>query len=132
MLHLTRVAFGADSVAALHERIEANGAEGVVRLTTRYRPKRHEELVGGSLYWIIKHRLVARAEIVGFEDADGGRTHIVVRAQLVPVEMRARRAHQGWRYLEAEDAPPDLDETAARAADLPPGLRDQLSELGLV
>jgi hypothetical protein len=132
MLHLTRVAFGADSVAALHDRIEANRAEGVVRLTTRYRPKRHEALVGGSLYWIIKHRIVARAEIVGFEEAEGGRTHIVVRARLVLVQMRARRAHQGWRYLEAEDAPPDLDDGAASTGSLPPDMRDQLSELGLV
>jgi hypothetical protein len=132
MLHLTRVAFGADSLAVLQSRFDAHRTEGIVRLTTRYRPKRHEELIGGSLFWIIRHRLVARSPLSGFEDADDGRTHIVLAATLVPVEPRARRAHQGWRYLEQEDAPPDLETGGAQGDALPSDLRDQLLALGLV
>lgn len=131
MLHLTRVAFGADSLAVLQSRIDAHRAQGFVRLTTRYRPKRYEELIGGSLFWIIRHRLVARSPITGFEDAEGGKTHIVVAAALVPVEPRGRRAHQGWRYLEPQDAPPDLDTCGIGGDVLPAEMRDQLLALGL-
>ena len=61
-------------------------------------------MIGGSLYWIHKHQLVARSEIVGFEEAEGGRTNIVVSTRLIDVHPKPRRAHQGWRYLEAADA----------------------------
>lgn len=129
---MTRVAFGATSYEALRARVATNAVGGIMRLTTRYRPRRHEEIVGGSLYWIIKHRLVGRAEVLGFEDAEGGRTHIVLKASLVPVDPVPRRAHQGWRYLEAADAPRDLFEAGEGAADLPPALTDELAELGLL
>lgn len=132
MLHMTRVAFGADSFETLRKRVAAHAADGVMRLTTRYRPKRHEEIVGGSLYWIIRHRLVGRAEVLGFEDAEGGRTHIVLKADLVPVDPIPRRAHQGWRYLEAADAPRDLLEAGEGVADLPSALTDELAGLGLI
>jgi hypothetical protein len=131
MLHMTRVAFGADGYAALLERIAGNAAGDLIRLTTRYRPKRHAEIVGGSLYWIIKHRLVGRCEVVGFEEAEGGRTHIVLKAELVAVEPVARRAHQGWRYLNEDDAPGDLD-AAAQGNALPTALLTDLADLGLV
>jgi hypothetical protein len=132
MLHMTRVAFGAENYEALVSRISAHMAVGVVKLTTRYRPKRHEELIGGSLYWIIKHRLVARSEILEFGDAEDGRTHIVIAAKLVPVEIIPRRAHQGWRYLEEKDAPPDLVDGQVGGDPLPPGLNAELSDLGLM
>ncbi len=132
MLHMTRVAFGADSYEALRKRVADHAAGGVMRLTTRYRPRRYEEIVGGSLYWIIKHRLVGRAEVVGFEDAEGGRTHIVLNPVLIAVEPIPRRAHQGWRYLEAADAPRDLFEAGEGMTDLPPALTDELAELGLL
>ena len=73
-LHLTKVAFGAASVDLLAERLRARAAAGPVFLTTRYLPKRHEEVAGqGSLYWIIKHQLVARSPILRFGEAEGGR-----------------------------------------------------------
>lgn len=132
MLHLTRVAFGADSFAALRRRVAANQVDGLLRLNTRYRPKRHEEIVGGSLYWIIKHRLVGRAEVVGFEEAEGGRTHIVLRAALIAVEPHPRRAHQGWRYFEDREIPRDLGEAMEGAEFLPAEMSDELADLGLI
>ncbi|WP_219893323.1 DUF1489 family protein [Aquisediminimonas profunda] len=131
MLHITRIAFACDSFATLADRMTSRATEGKVRLTTRYRPKRHEELVGGSLYWILKHRLVARSEILGFEDAEGGRTYIVLSDKLVPVVPVPRRAHQGWRYLAAVDAPPDFGDTTSSGEALPPELTEQLAEIGL-
>lgn len=129
MLHLTRVAYGADDLQSLERRLAAFAVGNVVRLTTRNRPKRHAELVGGSLFWIIRHRIVARCPIVGFEAADDGRTNILVGARAVAVVPAPRRSHQGWRYLDAEACPPDLDDEAA--ADLPEPLRATLRELGL-
>ena len=100
-LHLSRVAFGAAAFADLVNRIEANRTGDVVRLTTRYLPKRHAEILeGGSLYWIIKHQLVGRARVLGFEDTPEGRVNIVLEAKVIPVNPMPRRAHQGWRYLE--------------------------------
>ena len=60
-LNMTRIAFGAESAEHLRQRLEANGVGGEVRLTTRYLPKRHAEMAGGSLYWILKHAIIAHA-----------------------------------------------------------------------
>lgn len=132
MLHLTRIAFACDNYGVLAGRIAEREEGGVVRLPTRHKPKRHEELVGGSLYWILKHRLVARCEILGFEEAEGGRTAIVLSSRLIPVEPIPRRAHQGWRYFAEADAPRDLSDITGAGEELPPGLTEQLAELGLV
>ncbi len=126
-LHLTKIAFGATSLAELHGWFANRGPEH--RLTTRYLPKRHEELVGGSLYWILKHQFVARSRILGFEQAEGGKTHIVIDSELIDVSPAPRRAHQGWRYLDPKDAPPDLGGSANGA--LPPDLASELARLGL-
>lgn len=132
MLHLTRIAFGCDSYDMLEARLASRESEAVMRLTTRYRPKRHEELVGGSLFWILKHRLVARCEIRGFEDAEGGRTHIVLEPKLIPVEPIPRRAHQGWRYMAVGDAPRDLSDFTASGDALPREMTEQLAEIGFI
>jgi hypothetical protein len=130
MLHLTRVAFGCASLDDLTARLASRG--DVVRLTTRYRPKRHAELVGGSLYWILKHRLIGRSEILGFEDAEGGKTDIVIRGQVIPVIALPRRAHQGWRYLDSGDVPADLGEGTDGADALPARLAGDLAAIGLI
>jgi hypothetical protein len=126
---MTKVAYGATSFEDLHGWFRTRGE--TARLTTRYLPKRHAEMVGGSLYWILKHQLVARSEILGFEEAEGGRTHIVIATKLIDVHPKPKRAHQGWRYLEDADAPADLAE--GESADmLPPSLAGDLAKLGLV
>jgi hypothetical protein len=132
-LHITKVAFGATGIEPLAERLKLRAAAGPVFLTTRYLPKRHEEIAGkGSLYWIIKHQLVARSPILGFGDAEGGRVAIHIDPALVLVEARPRRAHQGWRYLEAKDAPADLSAASSGIAALPPALIGKLAELALI
>src|SRR4029453_5467466 len=100
-LHLTKVAVGCASLEALTNRIARRvSGGGVVRVPTRMRPKRMEELVGGSLHWIVKHRIIAREQILRFEDRNDGRIDIVCQADLVIVPPKPRRAHQGWRYLD--------------------------------
>ncbi|MCW6531620.1 MULTISPECIES: DUF1489 family protein [Sphingomonas] len=131
-LHLTKVAFGAAGVEDLAERLRIRGEQGPVFLTTRYLPKRHEEIAGqGSLFWIIKHALVARSPILSFGEAEGGRVAIHIDPLLRLVHPRPKRAHQGWRYLEAADAPIDLAGGEAEAV-LPASLAGRLAELGLL
>jgi hypothetical protein len=137
-LHLTKVAFGATSLDHLAERLRQRGAEGPVFLTTRYLPKRHEEIAGpgagegGSLFWIIKHTLVARSPILRFGEAEGGRVAIHIDPELVLTEGRPKRAHQGWRYLEAADAPADLGAGVVAGDAIPAALLGKLSALGLL
>jgi hypothetical protein len=130
-LHLTKVAVGCPDCQALHARVAARAEAGVVRITTRFRPTRHAELVGGSLYWIIKHRLVGRQEILGFAESEDRRCLIELDARLVIVRGHPRRAHQGWRYLDAKDAPADFGD-GADLTELPPALLQELNALALV
>ena len=48
------------------------------------------------------------------------------------VEPRPWRAFQGWRYLEADAAPPDLEGSASGVVDLPPEMAEELRSLGLL
>jgi hypothetical protein len=132
-LHLTRVAYGCTSLDMLIERIAMHAAQPGFHLTTRNRPKRAAELVGGSLYWIVKHRLVARSEILEFlDDPDNKATHIRLEPRLMLVRPNPCRAHQGWRYLEASNAPEDLGWAGEVGGDLPETLSSDLLELGLI
>lgn len=132
-LHITKVAFGHPNVEHLADRLRLLGEAGPLFLTTRYLPKRHEEIAGqGSLFWIIKHQLVARSPILAFGEAEGGRVAIHIDPALRIVAARPKRAHQGWRYLEGADAPPDLGEDAMGTAELPPALIGKLAALGLM
>ena len=83
-------------------------------------------------YWILKHQLVARSPIVGFGELPGGRVSIRLDPRLVLVQARPKRAHQGWRYLEAADAPGDLGGEADGLAVMPPALVGKLAELALI
>ena len=130
-LHLTKVAYGCDSIDYLRERLALRAAHGPTAfLTTRYLPKRHEEIMGGSLFWIIKHQLVGRTPILRFGEAEDGRVAIHLVPELILVQPRPKRAHQGWRYLEDSDAPADLG--SGDMASLPPELAGKLAELGIV
>lgn len=130
-LHMTKIAYQCESAADLREWLEAQSDIGEAYLNTRYLPKRQEEMAGGSLYWILNHRYVGRSPILGFADAPDGRIRIRLEPRLIAVQSIARRAHQGWRYLEEADAPPDLtgqDDVSA----IPPHLLGELTRLGLV
>lgn len=132
-LHLTKIAFQSESPATLRAWLESHEASGEARLTTRYLPKRIEEMAGGSLYWIHAHMLVGRSPILGFQDNGQGRYWIRLEPRLIPVRSAPKRAHQGWRYLADADAPCDLGEGEADERNaIPPAMLDKLSRLGLV
>ncbi len=130
-LNLTKVAFGCRDVDSLVARIAARALDGELRVATRMRPRRADELVGGDLYWIVRHRLVGCNPILRIEDRDDGRVDIVCSAEFRAVTPVHRRAHQGWRYLDEEDAPAAGNDGTG-VAELPPRLYGRLAALALV
>ena len=131
-LNISKVAVGCASIDALKKRQQLRAAGGVVPIVTRFRPKRADELIGGSIYWIVKHRLAARQRILGFAESEERKTVIQLDAELVPVRALPKRAHQGWRYLSAEDAPGDFDGSDDELTIMPPALLTKLSALALI
>ena len=131
-LHLTKVAVGCRDLPALERRIAGRVEGEVVRVVTRMRPRRVEELIGGSLYWIVKHRMIACQEILRFDDRPDGRLDIVCSAALQIVPARSKRAHQGWRYLEVADAPKPGDNDDTGIGLLAPLLYGKLAALALL
>ena len=127
-LSMTKIAYRSGSLDNLRRWVE-EGPEAL--MTTRYCPKRHEEMIGGSLYWIIEHAIVARSEILGFEQREDRRWTIRLAPRLILVHPKAKRAHQGWRYLEEKNAPPDLAEGEVASDAMPGRLIRKLSALGL-
>jgi hypothetical protein len=143
-LNLIKLCVGCDSVAELSSWIKQRLKQKKARNekpehihTTRMVPKRVDELLdGGSLYWVIRGQIMCRQDLVAirpFVDKEGvGRCRLVLRPKVVPVEPRPFRAFQGWRYLNAKDAPRDLDRAAPGARNMPENMRRELRELGLL
>lgn len=142
-LHIIKLCVGAESIEDLREWVSrrslaaiAAGQEPHSFHTTRMVPKRTEELLsGGSLYWVIKGYVQARQPLIGVEPfTDGeaiGRCNLILGPEVVETELQPRRAFQGWRYLEAKEAPRDLASLSG-SADMPLELRRELAELGLL
>lgn len=128
---MTKVAFACRDLERLQERVKRRAVGGEIRIPTRMRPKRADELIGGSLYWIVKHRLIACQEILRLEEREDGRIDIVCSSTLTTVSPKPRRAHQGWRYLEQADAP-SLEDDGSGLGALPPQLYGRLAALALL
>jgi hypothetical protein len=144
-LHLIKLCVGIEDIAHLRrvQRIRLDAARAVdpkatLAHITRMTPRRSDELLdGGSLYWVIRRQVQVRQrllDIVRFTDSEGiGRCRLVIDPELVPLRPHPRRAFQGWRYLEASDAPPDLQTEGSRdAAEMPAEMRASLMEMGLI
>jgi hypothetical protein len=143
-LNLIKLCVGCDSVEDLEEWIafrldeRRRGGEPAEQFhTTRMVPTRKSEILdGGSLYWVIKAQVQCRQRIVDirpFTDAEGiGRCHLILDPTVIRTEWQPRRAFQGWRYLTPTDAPADLGRAGAALLEMPPQLRQELAELGLL
>ena len=140
MVHLQKLAVGIRDIAHLREVQAARAkANPPLRHHTRTSPKRTAEITdGGSIYWVIAGAMIVRQRILGFQpgawDDGSPATAILLDPALVPVAARLVRPFQGWRYLPAADAPPDLSADAPPdgAAEMPPALRRELRSLGLL
>ena len=140
-LHLIKLCVGVDSIEDLRgwqkdhlATLKKRGKKLELKHTTRMTPKRRAEILdGGSLYWVIKGYTAVRQRLIDirpFVDKEGvPRCHLVYDKDLVMVSPRPRRAFQGWRYLAAKDAPPDISKAGKG---LPDKLQRQLAELGLL
>ena len=117
-------------------RLRETGNPAKLRHVTRNRPRRADEILdGGSLYWVIKGCVRVRQRITALERVENekGLTKcgLVLDPILVQTELQPRRPHQGWRYLEEDDAPPDLP-GGYTAYDMPEAMIAKLRELGLL
>jgi len=141
-LHLLKLCVGIGTLSdlaawqtkCLKDRVRLKQKPELVQ-DTRNMPKRRAELLdGGSLYWVIKGWICARQSLLDLRQITReGVTQcgLVLDPELVPVQLRPCRAFQGWRYLEAKDAPPDQTQ-ASTEAELPEELKRELSALGLL
>ncbi len=130
-LNISKVAVGCAHIAALQRRQDSRASNGIVPIQTRFRPKRADELIGGNLYWIVKHRLVGSNAILRIDDRADGRIDFVCSAEMVRIAPIPKRAHQGWRYCEEGDAP-DEQEHGSGVSALPSPLYGRLAALALV
>ena len=139
-VHLQKLSVGSESIQTLADwqdivlaRRAARGETPHHVHVTRMFPKQKEALLdGGSVYWVIKGSILCRNLIVGLEETtkNGHRAcAILMEPGPIPVIPVPRRAFQGWRYLQAGDAPADLTGPGV-GADLPANLREKLLNLG--
>lgn len=161
-LHLIKMAAGISSMQELMERQDYLRVQqlsylskakqlkpGTDRLlhVTRFFPKRRDEILSkdmsaqdaavcGSLYWVFQKRIQARQMIADFIEVSGDdglvRCGILLEGPLVLVEHHVRKAFQGWRYLLADDAPPDQAGGFDPAVKIPENMRRDLQELCLL
>lgn len=111
----------------------AAGIEPPLFHVTRMVPKRRDELVGNSLFWVIAGQIQCRQKLLAiepFEDEEGiRRCRLVLDRDVVPTEWKRKRAFQGWRYLSKRAAPKDLP---PGFEGMPEKLRRELDDLGLL
>lgn len=143
-VHLIKLCVGIESIAHLSERqtfrlaeAAAAGEPGVLRHLTRSTPRRSAEVLdGGSIYWVIKGAVRARQRIIDIDTAVNHkglpRCALIFDPELVPLRARPHRAFQGWRYLEAADAPEDAIGGHDPADDMPVEMAEELRALGLL
>ena len=143
ILHLIKLCVGADRVEDLLEwqtaRIAehlAAGREPLPVHVTRMWPRREaERLDGGALYWVFKGQVLARQRILRLDPREGAdgirRCAIVLDPAVTRTAPQPRRPFQGWRYLAAEDAPPDIAGPAGDGPALPPAMAAELALIGV-
>ncbi len=138
--HILKLCVGAEKVEDLLDwqtSTRAKGPDGLPRHVTRMWPKRADEVLNdGSLYWVFKGLILCRQPIVRFDPVDRGdginRCGIVLDPNVTRVAATPKRPFQGWRYLQAGDAPRDLRKGRETQEVLPPQLESALAEIGVL
>lgn len=144
-VHIVKLCVGAQSVddlAAWQRGHRTKYWKSVKRTcayhTTRQRPRREQDVLnGGSIYWVIKGIIQVRQRIVGLENVKNEKgipsCALLLEPKFIPVAPQPRRAFQGWRYLDVDDAPADISAaTNAALKDMPHKLRRELAALCLI
>jgi hypothetical protein len=129
---MIKLVVGCDTVEELLDWRRTHQAGQPWVLRTRQTPKRAAEMLdGGSVYRVIKGQILCRQKILAVETVGEGpnaRCQVTLDEEVVRVVPTPRRAFQGWRYLDAKDAPADLAGEAF--GDIPPELARQLRDVG--
>ena len=140
-LHIVKVAAGISSLNRLKEIVAQYSYDDpdlgpIMPMSSRNRPQRPEVTDGGSVYWIIKGKIVARATIVAIRDeerVDGRKgCQICVAPKVIQTVPFLKRGFQGWRYLKPEDAPADMITGDGEEGSGSAELAAELQELGLL
>ena len=135
-VHLKKLSVGSQSLETLRVWQALRLSEtGQLIHVTRNRPRRAAEILnGGSIYWIIRGVMSARQNIIDLVEvqrADGQvACGLVLCPDLVATVPTKMRIFQGWRYLEAVDAPADMNDPVDES--MPPALVAELRELGVL
>jgi len=143
-VHLLKLCVGVETVQELADwqamrlkRLKRERKRVELCHRTLQMPKRRDEVLdGGSLYWVIKGFVLVRQQVLDLrpDSKDDGTAccGIVLDRALVTTRAHPRRAFQGWRYLDAANAPHDLRGFEDAADDMPRAMREDLRELRLI
>lgn len=141
-IHLIKLVVGVSDLEELyrineHFTFDYEGQDAV-RVRTRHFPRQQDDVLnGGSLYRVIKNRIVARQKVLGFEegtDPDGRKCcYFICEARMMMTVSTPKRPFQGWRYLKLADAPADRAWFDPDGNEEPPEeMAAELKELGLI
>ncbi len=143
-LHILKLCVGCSSVEELASwqrqrlaTLRQADPQAELMHVTRQTPRRQGFATGCSLYWVIGGFIRARQQITALREVAGTdgivRCGLVLDVTLIATEPNPRRAFQGWRYLPAVEAPPDLAACSAGTdAAIPQAMRQALAELRLL
>ncbi len=142
-VHIIKLAVGSTGIDSIKRfqatRLMDYHGHKATWISTRNRPKQEKEVLdGGSLYWVLKSKIIARQKILGFEtktDSEGKKIcHFILDPELYSTAPKPFRPFQGWRYLKEEDAPEDLDngDTITGFGEMPQEMIKDLQNMGLV
>ncbi|HML92085.1 DUF1489 domain-containing protein [Methyloceanibacter sp.] len=143
-VHLVKLCVGVDRLQELKDwqakrlaSLARAGQTAELCHKTKQMPRRRDDVLdGGSLYWVIKGFISARQRILDLKETtrEDGRPccGVVLDPEIVPTRLNPRRPFQGWRYLEADEAPPDMRAGDEGDSDMPPGMREELRTLRLI
>ena len=112
--HLKKLAVGIDSVENLKIRQKTIfDAYNKIIHFTRNTPKKKDDLIAkGSMYWVIKRRVLVRQKIININlviRSDGSKgCEIELDQELIKVIPTPMKPFQGWRYYNSEEVPSDL------------------------
>ena len=112
--HLKKLAVGIDSIENLKIRQKTIfDVYNKIIHVTRNTPKKKDDLIAkGSIYWVIKRRVLVRQKIININlviRSDGSKgCEIELDQELIKVIPTPMKPFQGWRYYNSEEVPFDL------------------------
>lgn len=116
-LHIIKLVVGVNDLDdyALRQEAELVDLEGQAAFAcwTRFMPKRADEILktGGSIYRVIKNRIVCRHRILGFDmaeiEGEGRFCRIMQDPEIIETVNMPHRPFQGWRYFDETKVPKD-------------------------